>query len=486
MNRRIAIVLAAGQGTRMRSQRPKVLHEICGRPSLGWVLEACRGAGCEAIHVVVGAGAEQVRGAFPDADLHWIEQRERRGTGHAVQIAFASLAEQGALDQATTALIVYADNPLMTAAGLQRLAEVSERDWASLAVATLDDPGALGRVERDREGRLLGLVEFADATAEQRAIRQVNAGQYAIPLAGFAPYLERLEPGNAQGELYLTDAFVHAARDGRPVRCVDLESPSEAWGINDRSDLAKAHAEFRRRIVADLLRSGVTVLDPDRVTIGPDVRIAPDVVLHPGVWIGGETTLGAGCVVHQGAWLRDAHLDEGVEVHPYSVLDGARVGAGCAIGPFARLRPGSELAEQVRVGNFVEVKKSRLGRGAKANHLAYVGDAEVGERTNIGAGVVTCNYDGHRKHRTEIGDDAFVGSDTMLVAPVSVGSRSITGAGSVITDDVPDDSLALGRARQRNLVGWTRRSAAQGEEKASSEASHPPQRAQTGEPEDDR
>jgi bifunctional UDP-N-acetylglucosamine pyrophosphorylase/glucosamine-1-phosphate N-acetyltransferase len=445
----------------MRSRRPKVLHEICGRPSLEWVLAACREAGCEELHVVVGAGADEVKASFSGSDLHWVTQTEQRGTGHAVQTAFDAISATSrapnAVDPSTIALIVYADNPLMTAAGLRRLADAAEVGWASLAVATLDQPGALGRVLRDEDGQLNALIEFADADPEQRLIQQVNAGQYAVPFETFAPYLNTLETGNAQGELYLTDAFVKAARDGRRVHCVDLDDPAEAWGINDRHDLANAHAEFRRRIVADLMASGVTVLDPDRITVGPEVRVEEDVVLHPDVWLGGKTHIASGCVLHQGAWIRDSRLAHEVEILPYSVLDGAAVGERCTVGPFARLRPGTELESDVRIGNFVEVKKAHFGAGAKASHLAYIGDASVGKGANLGAGVVTCNYDGKNKHRTQIGDGAFVGSDTMLVAPVSVGAGSITGAGSVITEDVPDHSLALGRARQRNLKGWVKR-----------------------------
>lgn len=451
----------------MRSRTPKVLHEVAGQPSLHWVLDACRDAGCEQLWVVVGSGADEVRAAYQSCDdLQWVTQHQQQGTGHAVQVALTEIGrarsdgtelETGSISPDATVLIVYADNPLMTTSSLRRLAEAAEEGWAALSVATVEQPGALGRVVANADGQLEKIVEFADANEAERTIRQVNAGQYAVQLRDFGTYLDRLESGNAQGELYLTDAFMQAAHDGRAVRCLELPLASEAWGINDRADLARAHRELQRRLIESHLESGVTILDPERTTIGPAVRIDPDVVLHPDVWLGGATRIARGCELHQGAWVRDSELAEDVEVHPYSLIDGAQVSARCSIGPFARLRPAAELGEEVRIGNFVEVKKSRLGSGAKANHLAYLGDATVGERVNIGAGVVTCNYDGKDKHHTTIGEDAFVGSDCMLVAPVSVGARAITGAGSVITDDVPEDSLALGRARQRNLVGWTKK-----------------------------
>jgi bifunctional UDP-N-acetylglucosamine pyrophosphorylase / glucosamine-1-phosphate N-acetyltransferase len=445
---RVAIVLAAGESRRMRSARPKVLHPVGGRPLLAWVLDSARRAGCTRLVVVVGRDADAVRERFAAPDVEFVEQRERLGTGHAV-----AQAERALGDHPRVALVLSGDAPLVRPATLGRLLEAAEQGWGALAVAEVDHPGSLGRVIRCADG-LERIVEAADADAEELQIRAVNSGHYALRLPDLFDLLRAVSTRNAQGEIYLTDAVVAAANAGHTVRCVDLHDPVEAWGVNDRGDLARAERALQAREVERLLAAGVTVRDPSRMVVEAGVEVGADSELHPDVTLLGATRLGSGVVLHQGAWVRDSELADGVVVLPYSVLDGARVGPGCQVGPFARLRPGAELGEKVRVGNFVEVKKSVLGDGVKANHLAYLGDATVGPGANIGAGAVTCNYDGVNKHRTEIGAGAFVGSDTMLVAPVRVGERSVTGAGSVITEDVPADSLALGRARQRNLVGW--------------------------------
>ncbi|HEX6201698.1 MAG TPA: bifunctional UDP-N-acetylglucosamine diphosphorylase/glucosamine-1-phosphate N-acetyltransferase GlmU, partial [Thermoanaerobaculia bacterium] len=325
--------------------------------------------------------------------------------------------------------------------------------------AAVDPPrlGDLGRVLVAGDGRCERIVEARDATPEQLAVRTANAGFYAFRAPDLWGYLDRLSGDNVQGELYLTDAPKLAADDGRPVRAVALGEVAESWGINSRRDLARVHVALLRRHLDALMDAGVTVLDPARTVVEATVAVGPDTVLHPGVTLLGATTVGAGCELHAGAWLRDAAVGDGAVVLPYTVIDGAEVGAGCRVGPFARLRPGTRLAEECRVGNFVEIKNARLGAGAKANHLAYLGDAEVGDGANVGAGVVTCNYDGRKKHRTTIGRGAFVGSDTMLVAPVTVGDEATTAAGSVITHDVPPGALGVGRARQKNVSGWSER-----------------------------
>ena len=451
----VAIVLAAGKGVRMRSQLPKVLHRVGGRPAISWVIDAARRAGCSRILVVVGHGADRVRAAVSGDDVVFVEQREQRGTGHAVLETEQALGSHQAL-----ALVLSGDVPLVRSATLERLIREAQAGFGALAVARIEapaDPGSLGRVVVSAGGSLERIVEVADATPSELLVREVNAGHYALRVPELFELLGRVDTRNAQGELYLTDAVVAAAASGRRVQVVMLEDAAEAFGINDRRDLARAHRALRVRKVEELLAAGVTVVDPSRLEIDASVEVGEDTVLHPGVALYGRTRIGAGCTLHQGAWLRDCELAENVEVLPYSVLEETRVASGCAIGPFARLRGGVELGEDVRVGNFVEVKKSKLGRGVKAAHLAYLGDASVGEGSNIGAGVITCNYDGVRKHRTEIGNGVFVGSDTMLVAPVAVGDGAATGAGSVITQDVPADSLALGRARQRNLLGWQKK-----------------------------
>jgi len=444
---RVAVILAAGKGTRMRSELPKVLHEAAGRPLLAWVVDAARAAGCARILIVVGHGAERVREEVTGEDLGWVVQAEQRGTGHALAQAEAEILG------AATVLVLSGDVPLVTAATLEQLAKAAEAGWGAMAVADLDAPGSLGRVLTRADGGLDRIVEARDASPEQLAVRRINSGLYALPAPDVFGYLARVTPNNAQGELYLTDAVSDAAKEGRPVRLVPLADPAEALGINNRAELAAVHRLLIDRHLRALMDAGVTILEPARTVVEPGVRVGVDTVIHPGVSLLGRTEVGAGCVLHQGSWLRDTRVATGVTIHPYSVLDGAEVGDGCQVGPFARLRPAARLAVGARVGNFVEVKNAELGAGSKVNHLAYVGDATVGEGANLGAGVVTCNYDGVRKNRTEIGRRAFIGSDTMLVAPVRVGDDASTAAGSVITKNVPDSALAVGRARQKNLAG---------------------------------
>ena len=450
----LAVVLAAGKGTRMKSALPKVLHEAAGQPLLGWVLAAVRAAGCERIVVVVGHGAEQVRAAFAGEDLTWLVQAEQRGTGHALLQAEPALDPKAAA--AATLLVVSGDVPLVRAETLRRLL-AAPTGWGAMAVAELDDPGGLGRVLRSPRGDLARIVEAADANPQERAIRLTNAGIYVLPAPDIFGYLRALRPHNAQQELYLTDALTAAAQDGREVRLEPLADPSEGMGVNDRDELARVHRALLDRHSRALMAAGVTIYDPGTVTIEPSVAVGADTVVHAGAALLGGTSIGARCAIHPGARLRDTRVDDDVVIEAYTVAESAEIDTGCRVGPFARLRPGTRLHAGARVGNFVEIKNSELGPGAKANHLAYVGDASVGAGANLGAGVVTCNYDGERKHRTEIGDGAFVGSDTMLVAPVRLGKRATTAAGSVINLDVPDGALAVGRAKQRNLPGWADR-----------------------------
>jgi len=445
---RIAVILAAGKGTRMRSSLPKVLHRAAGRPLLAWVVDAARAAGCERILIVVGHGAEQVREEVRGPDLAWVLQAEQKGTGHALAQVESEVGNAAIL------LVLSGDVPLITPLTIGQLAAQAAAGWGALAVAELPQPGSLGRVIVGGDGTFRKIVEARDATPDELAVRRINAGLYALPAPEIFDYLRRLGTDNAQGELYLTEAVTNAAADGRPVRLVTLDDPEEALGVNDRAELARVHRLLLDQHLLLLMTLGVTILEPARTVIEHGIRVGEDTVIHPGVSLLGHTVIGAGCVIHQGAWLRDTTVGEGSIIEPYCVLDGAVVGEGCRVGPFARLRPASRLLGGARVGNFVEVKNSQLGEGAKVNHLAYVGDATVGEGANVGAGVVTCNYDGVQKHPTEIGAGAFIGSDTMLVAPVKVGAGASTAAGSIITKDVPAGALAIGRVRQRNLEGW--------------------------------
>lgn len=448
---RAAVVLAAGLGKRMRSARPKVIHEAGGRPLLAWVVAAAREAGCSPIVVVVGHGAEAVEEAVAAEDLVWARQEAQRGTGDALAQAAGKVPDGSIL------LVLSGDVPLVRPSTLEALARAAEAGWGAMATAELPEPGSLGRVLARPDGGLERIVEAADAGAEELAVRRVNAGLYALPAPAIFDYLRRLAPDNAQGELYLTDAVTTAAAAGEAVTLVDLADRDEALGVNTRGDLAQVHSRLLARRCEELMSAGVTILDPARTVIEAAVEVGADTVIHPGVSLLGETRVGAGCTLHQGAWLRDSELGEEVTVEPYSVMDGARVAARCRVGPFARLRPASVLLEGARVGNFVEIKNARLDEGVKAGHLTYVGDAHVGAGANLGAGTVTCNYDGSAKHHTEIGRGAFIGSDAMLVAPVVVGEDATVAAGSVVTHDVPAGALAVGRARQRNVEGWAER-----------------------------
>ena len=446
-----AVILAAGKGTRLRSTLPKVLHSVAGKPMLEWVLQAARVAGCEHIYVVVGHGAEQVQDEISADDVTWVLQLEQLGTGHAL------LQVKDHLKSATTLLVLSGDVPLVTPETLDRLAVAARSNWGSMVIAEMEEPGSLGRVVASQNGNLERIVEVADATAEELENPWINAGIYALPAPGIFEFLCDLKPDNAKQELYLTDALTAAADDGKSLAMVALEEAEEAFGVNDRLDLARVHGVLLRRKAESLMKEGVSILDPSHVVIEADVEVGRDSVLHPGVSLTGRTRLGEGCIVHQGAWLRDARLGDGVLVQPYSVLEEVEVGDACQIGPFARMRPGAVMKERAKIGNFVEVKNSELGAGVKANHLAYVGDATVGENSNLGAGTITCNYDCLGKHPTEIGKDVFVGSDTMFVAPVRVGDGAMTAAGSVITKDVPAGALAIERSEQKNIEGYGQR-----------------------------
>ena len=446
-----AVILAAGKGTRLRSTLPKVLHAVAGKPMLEWVLGAARAAGCEHIYVVVGHGAEQVRDQIEAEDVTWVLQEEQLGTGHAL------LQVESHLQSPANLLVLSGDVPLVKPETLEHLAVAARSGWGSMVVAEMEEPGSLGRVVASPAGSLERIVEVADATDEELENPWINAGIYALPAPGIFDFLSRLQPDNAKQELYLTDALTAAAAAGQEVAMVKLVEAEEAFGVNDRLDLARVHGVLLRRKAESLMQEGVSILDPSHVVIEADVEVGRDSVLHPGVTLTGRCRLGERCTVHQGAWLRDARLGDGVVVQPYSVLEEVEVGDACQIGPFARLRPGTVMKERAKIGNFVEVKNSELGRGVKANHLTYVGDATVGENSNLGAGTITCNYDGIAKHRTEIGKDAFIGSDTMFVAPIRVGDGAMTAAGSVITKDVPPGALAIERSEQKNVPDYGKR-----------------------------
>ncbi|MGQ0383719.1 MAG: bifunctional UDP-N-acetylglucosamine diphosphorylase/glucosamine-1-phosphate N-acetyltransferase GlmU [Gammaproteobacteria bacterium] len=444
------VILAAGQGKRMASDLPKVLQPLAGRPLLAHVVDTARSLEPDGIHIVYGHGGLRVREALPAADLRWVLQAEQKGTGHAVAQAMPGIAD------GHTVLVLYGDVPLVKAATLSGLVARAGPGSLALLSARLPDPEGYGRVIRDNAGRVVRIVEERDANHKEKAVPEINTGLLAAPAARLRGWLAALRPENAQSEYYLTDCIGAAVRDGIAVEAVVAESATEVLGVNDKVQLAEVEAARRRERAVDLMKQGVTIVDPARVDIRGEVSCGRDVILDVNVVLEGRVTLGDGARVGPNAVLRDCEVGAGTVIHPNCVLEKSVIGANCSIGPFARMRPGNRLADGVHVGNFVELKNSAIGPGSKANHLSYVGDSDVGSKVNVGAGTITCNYDGANKHRTTIGDGAFIGSGTMLVAPVKVGTDATIGAGSTITRDAPDGKLTIERSKQQTVPGWKR------------------------------
>lgn len=443
------VILAAGQGTRMRSALPKVLHPIAGKSMLGHVIDTARQLKPQSIQVVIGHGADKVREQLAADDLSFVLQAEQLGTGHAVAQALPKLS-------ADKVLILYGDVPLIEGDTLQRLLGLVSDQQLGLLTVDLADPTGYGRIVRNEQGTVQAIVEHKDASDAQRAIREGNTGILAVPGKRLGDWLGRLSNSNAQGEYYLTDVIAMAVADGLVVATEQARDELEVLGANDRIQLAQLERHFQYRAGRRLMAQGVTLIDPARfdvrgeVSVGRDVLIDINVILEGRVVIEDNVQIGPNCVI------KNTTLRNGAIVKANSHLEGAELGEGADCGPFARLRPGSVLGAKAHVGNFVELKNAVLGEGAKAGHLSYLGDAEIGARTNIGAGTITCNYDGANKHRTVLGADVFIGSNSALVAPVTLGDRATTGAGSVITADIPADTLGVGRAKQRNIEGWKR------------------------------
>ena len=444
------VVLAAGQGKRMHSALPKVLQPLAGRALLAHVLERARDLNPAAIHVVYGHGGERVREAFPESDLSWVLQERQLGTGHAVAQAAPLIPDDHDV------LILCGDVPLVRGATLERLLAAGRGTSLALITAVLADPSGYGRIVRSRAGVVERIVEEADASAEERAIDEVNTGLMSLPAAQLKRWLGALRNENAQGEYYLTDIISMAFAEGVDVLGIRTDGPEEALGINDKRQLADAERKFQRAAAEALMERGVTVADPHRIDIRGEVTVGKDVFLDVGVVLCGKVRLDDGVRIEANAVVTDCTLGPGTVVHPFSVLEGARTSERCEIGPFARLRPGADLAEHVKIGNYVEVKNSQIGAGTKINHLSYIGDATVGENVNVGAGTITCNYDGANKHRTTIGDDVFIGSGSMLVAPVTIGAGATIGAGSTLNKDAPAGELTIARMRQTTIEGWRR------------------------------
>ncbi|WP_439106518.1 bifunctional UDP-N-acetylglucosamine diphosphorylase/glucosamine-1-phosphate N-acetyltransferase GlmU [Congregibacter sp.] len=438
------IILAAGQGTRMRSDLPKVLHPLANRPLLAHVLDSARKLLPVRIHVVVGHGSERVRDALDAKDLVWVMQEEQLGTGHAV------LQAMPGVDADSTVLVLYGDVPLLRATTLQDLTD----NAPALLTADLDDPDGYGRVLRDSGDQLLGVVEHKDASEEQRAVTEINTGVLAYPAALLNEYLPRVGNANAQGEYYLPDILSMAVSEGHCVAALRANDANEVMGINDRVQLAEAEAVYRHRAAIDLMIAGVSLVDPTRIDVRGSLECGRDVFIDVNCVFEGEVTLGAGVRIGPNCVLSNCAIGAGSEIHAMSHIDESEVAAECSVGPYARLRPGTVLAKGARIGNFVETKKSKIGEGSKVNHLSYVGDAELGAGVNIGAGTITCNYDGVNKYKTALGDGVFIGSNSTLVAPLDVGDGGFVAAGSTVTRDVPQSALGVSRAKQRNIDGW--------------------------------
>lgn len=447
------IILAAGQGKRMRSDLAKVAHVAAGRTIIGWVLEAAASLAAESTVVVVGHGADDVKPLLPDGMLSAL-QTEQKGTGHATQVGLDALSS---IDDDDTVIVINGDMPAISSPTLQALARRPDGVAARLVTAEFDDPSGYGRVIRDDSEGVAAIIEDRDLTDEQREIREINAGAYSFRAADLIDALSRISNDNAQGEYYLTDVAGILAAHGDRVEPV-ITSPEEVVGINSQDQLAEARALLQQRTNQRLMESGVWMLDPARTYVDDTVEVAPGARIYPGVHLEGSTTVAAGAQVGPDVFAVDSTIGEDSTVW-YSVMRGAEIGDNCEVGPYASLRPGTVLESGSKAGSFVETKNTTLGPGAKAPHLSYLGDATIGARANVGAGTITCNYDGYEKHPTEIGSDAFIGSDTMLVAPVRIGDRAITGAGSVITRDIPDGALAIERNEQKNIPGYADRRA---------------------------
>ncbi|WP_258360700.1 bifunctional UDP-N-acetylglucosamine diphosphorylase/glucosamine-1-phosphate N-acetyltransferase GlmU [Moorella sulfitireducens (nom. illeg.)] len=441
----VAVILAAGQGKRMHSRLPKVLHRIAGRNLLQHVLAATREAGIEDNVIVIGHGAGEVKAALGEKQKYAYQEKQL-GTGHALARAREAAGEAG------TILVLCGDTPLIRPATLTGLLQQHRDTGAAVTVLTarVADPTGYGRIIRDGQGQVKGIVEERDATPLEKAINEINTGIYCFAAAFLWPALARLKPDNDQGEYYLTDVVALAVDQGLRVEALVAGDAEEVMGVNDRVQLAAAGAVWRRRINTALMRDGVTIIDPETTYIDVTVTVGRDTVIYPGTFLEGNTIIGAGCCLGPGTTIRDSRVGDGSTI-TYAVVLESTIGPGCQVGPFAYLRPGTNLEREVKVGDFVEIKASRVGRGSKVPHLTYLGDAMVGAGVNIGAGTITCNYDGRQKWPTIIEDGAFIGSNTNLVAPVKVGAGALVGAGSTITEDVPAGALALARERQVNL-----------------------------------
>ncbi|OFE13263.1 UDP-N-acetylglucosamine diphosphorylase/glucosamine-1-phosphate N-acetyltransferase [Pseudohongiella acticola] len=448
------IVLAAGKGTRMYSDQPKVLHTLAGKPMLGHVISAATAIGADGIHVVTGFQSAQVRAYFDrnpvDASLNWVEQTEQLGTGHAVMQAAPTLADD------KTVVVLYGDVPLITSATLLQLQAKAEETGIAVLTLVTDNPTGLGRIIRDESGQISAIVEEKDASDEQKKINEINTGIMAFNAGKLKRWLASLTTENAQGEYYLTDTVALACNDGCSVASLQTHDSDEVQGVNNRLQLAELERNYQLRQAQHLALKGVTVRDPARLDIRGSLQVGRDVCLDINVIVEGNVTLGDRVNIGPNVTLIDCNIGDDCTILANSHLEGSTLSKACTVGPFARLRAGTELGDRSKIGNFVETKKSSIGPGSKVNHLSYIGDASIEDNVNIGAGTITCNYDGINKFRTVIKAGVFIGSNSALVAPVSIGRDATVAAGSVVTSDVPDNDLAVARGKQKNISGWKR------------------------------
>ena len=444
------IILAAGEGSRMRSQLPKVLHALGGKTLLEHVVATAKALDAHHVCVVYGHGGEQVRSAFKHLDVDWVHQVEQLGTGHAVAQAMGSAAKHD------TTLILYGDVPLISPATLQRLVAAVSRDSLGLLTVSLENPTGYGRVIRDPAGRVMRIVEEKDANDQQRAVKEINTGIMAVQVKRLKGWLAALDNKNAQGEYYLTDIIAMAVNDGVMINTVAPQTVTETLGVNDRGQLAELERYYQQQQATQLMMSGVTLRDPGRFDLRGEITTGTDVTIDVNNVFEGKVSLGSRVQIGPSNIIRNATIGDDVIIHGHCIIEDAVIGVQCRIGPFSRIRPETTLGKDVHIGNFVEIKKSMVKDKSKINHLSYVGDTTVGHNVNIGAGTITCNYDGANKHHTEIGDNVFIGSDTQLIAPVTIGNGATIGAGSTITRDVPPNELTLSRAPQRSRAGWKR------------------------------
>jgi bifunctional UDP-N-acetylglucosamine pyrophosphorylase/glucosamine-1-phosphate N-acetyltransferase len=447
------IILAAGQGTRMRSKLPKVLQPLAGRPLLEHVIATAETLSPKKICVVYGHGAEMVLDYFDGRSVEWVLQEPQLGTGHAVQQAMPHLGDDPGDEEIV--VILYGDVPLVEAATIEKLASAAADGPAILTVIE-NDPTGYGRIVRDPASAVIAIVEYEDATDEQLRIDEVNTGLLACPVKQLAPWLDALKSDNAQGEYYLTDVVATAVADGVTVTAVRGDSATEVMGINDKAQLAVAERAYQERAANELMTAGVTLIDPARIDVRGTVECGSDVLVDINAVFIGDVKLGDNVSIGPNCVIENSSLGDGTTVNANCVLEDAVIGRNCNIGPFGRLRPGAEMKEGGRIGNFVEMKNTTLGVGSKANHLTYLGDATIGDNVNVGCGTITCNYDGANKHKTVIGDNAFIGSGVELVAPVNIGAGATIGAGSTISKDAPEDALTLQRSKQVTIEGWKR------------------------------